>query len=140
MTSDYVFTDEFDKRTRWLVDSERKKLYYDIVNFSKEVKVTDTKFRKREWFEKWNQGLQVPGFCLKTMHTLPGKDEDSLNRLSKRDRTLTGWNMYDAKKRIDYYQGRNGNGNHRNGSTRNAGWSNNKQHQPRPPTEGGQRT
>ena len=139
LTSDFTFAEHYDKRTRWLVDSERKKLYYDIVNFSKEVKLTRYKYRKREWFEKWNGALGVPGFCLKALHSLPGKDKDALNRLSRRDRTLTGWNMYDAKKRIDFFTGRSSNGNYRQGQ-RKYSCNNNKQQQQRPLVEGGQRT
>ena len=138
-TTDFTFTEGYDKKTRWLPDSERKKLYYEIVNFSKEAKITDVKFKKREWFEKWNQGLQIPGFYFKAIFSLPGRDKDAMYQLSKKVKTLTGWSMYDTKKRIDYFQGRNTNDNYRGSKTRNPTWSS-KQQQQKPPTEGSQRT
>ena len=146
LKSEFSFSEQLDKRTRWLPDSERRKLYDEIVEFSKEVKVTSHRYRKREWFAKWNTSLEVPGFCLKALHTLPGKDKESLSRLSRRARNLTGYNMYEAKRRLDFYPRRYNNGNFRNNQNRNGGWGNSGNNndktnlKQRSPKVGGQRT
>ena len=73
-----------------------------MVNFRKEVRVSNCTTRGRTNYDSWKRTLAVPGANFAQLNYLERAYQDLLNRLSFRGKALTGWRMAGNKRRTDF--------------------------------------
>ena len=86
----YTVRESGNHREMFLQEQENRSLFYNMVNFRKEVRISNCTTRGRTNYDSWKRTLAVPGAVFAQLNYLQPADQDLLNRLSFRGKTLTG--------------------------------------------------
>ena len=73
-----------NNRESFLEEQKNRSLFYNLVNFRKEIRVSNCITRGRTNYEQWNRGLAVPGAGFTQLNYLPPSDYNLMQQLSYR--------------------------------------------------------
>ena len=91
-----------DSRQRFLQEQENRSLFYNMVNFRKEIRVSNCVTRGRTNYETWVRGQLAPSDGFNQLNYLPKTNLDLFHRLSQKTKGLTGFRMTMGKRRTDF--------------------------------------